>query len=162
MVLWRLTLSLGLIAMFGAPLCADTWYFKDTMIQGAVTGNEAAVTGFVTVTGTNWDFPINITLTGVFPTVLDSGSGLQLDEGDSSYVDTDIDFITTQPTETPGLTVDPLLSFTYVNFSGTTETYSLVSGELTKTNPNAPEAGTAFLMLTGGLALAAGFKLRRS
>ena len=161
-MLARLILPLGLIAMFAAPLCADTWYFKDTTIKGAVTGNEAAVTGFVTVTGTNWDFPINITLTGVFPTVLDSGSGLQLDEGDSSYVDTDVTFITTQPTETPGLTVDPLLSFLYVNFSGTTESYSLVSGELTKTNPNAPEPGTAFLMLTGVLAVAAGFKLRQS
>lgn len=158
----RLVLTLGLVVLFGAPLCADTWYFKDTTIQGAVTKNDATVTGFVTVTGTNWNFPVSITITGVFPTVLDSGSGLQLDEGTSSYSDSEVDFIASQPASTPGLTVDPLISFTYENFSGITETYSLVSGELTKTNPNAPEPGTAPLMLIGALAVGAGFRLRRS
>jgi hypothetical protein len=159
----RLTMTLGLIAMFAAPLCAETWYFDDTTIVGTRSG-DGTVTGFVTLTGANWSGPTDITLTGPFGTFTDLGAQLQLDEGDSGWTDSTVLFGTTIGASTPGLTVDPLLDFSFTSvFAGSliTDTYSLVSGELTTVNP-APEPGTAPLMLIGALALAAGFRLRRS
>jgi hypothetical protein len=160
----QLTLTLGLIAVFGAPLCAETWYFTDTTLVGTRSG-DATVTGFVTLTGSNWSQPTDITLTGPFGTFTDLGAQLQLDEGDTGWSDDIVDFGASLHAATPGLTVDPLIFFTVTsNFAGSSflDTYSLVSGELTTVNPSAPEPGTAPLMLIGALAVAAGFRLRRS
>jgi hypothetical protein len=159
----RLTLTLGLIAVFGAPLCAETWYFQDTTLVGTRSG-DATVTGFVTLSGQNWAQPTDITLTGPFGTFTDLGVQLQLDEGDTGWSDGIVDFGASLHAATPGLTVDPLIFFIFTsNNAGNTflDTYSLVSGELTTVNPT-PEPGTAPLMLVGALALGAGFKLRRS
>jgi hypothetical protein len=164
----RLTLTLGLIAMFGAPLCAETWYFAgttlpDTTIVGTRSG-DATVEGYVTLTGLDWTGPTDIVLTGPFGTFTDLGAQLQLDEGDKGWTDSTVLFIAQVGTSTQGLTVDPLISFTFTSvFAGSliTDTYSLVSGELTTVNPT-PEPGTAPLMLIGALAVGAAFRLRRS
>jgi len=159
----RLALTLGLIVICGAPLCAETWYFEDTTIVGTRSG-DATVTGYVTLNGLNWSGPTFIDLTGPFGTFTDLGSQLQLDEGDSGWTDSTVLFGTTIGASTPGLMVDPLLDFSFTSvFAGSliTDTYSLVSGELTTVNPT-PEPGTAPLMLIAALAVAASFRLRRS
>ncbi len=166
----QLTLTLGLIAVFGAQLCAsETWYFAgttlpNTTIVGTQTG-DATVTGYVTLNGANWDDPSDILLTGPFGTLEDFGTQLQLDEGDGTWTDSTVLFEVQFAASTPGLTVDPLTLFSFTSVfpgSSVVDTYSLVSGELTRVNPNAPEPGTAPLMVVGALALAAGFRLRRS
>jgi hypothetical protein len=141
----RMILALASVAFFGAQAQAGTWYFEDTVIQGTFSGT-ATVTGFVSVTAANFGPPVSITLTGPFGTFTDNGSTLQLDEGNSGFADTYVDFILSQPL-TPGLPVDPLTSFTFTSaFPGSTvtDTYSLVSGELVL-----PEPGTASAMLLG-------------
>jgi MYXO-CTERM domain-containing protein len=151
-LLARITLMLGFIC---APLCAETWYFEDTTIVGTRTG-DGTVTGYVTLNGANWSGPTYIDLTGPFGTFTDLGAQLQLDEGDSEWTDSTVIFGTTIGASTPGLTVDPLLNFSFTSVFGgslVTDTYSLVSGKLTTVNPT-PEPGTAPEMLIGALGLA--------
>lgn len=160
----RLVLVLGLIALFGAPLGASTWYFENTTLQGTFSGG-ATVSGYVTVTGLNFGFPVDITLNGPFGEFTDTGSGLQLDEGTIGFADTYVDFIAQQSLDTPGLTVDPLSSFTFTSvFTGSlvTDTYSLSTGELTNIAPT-PEPGTApgTLIVVLGLVGAAVWRQRR-
>jgi hypothetical protein len=146
-------------ALFGAQLHAATWIFQDTVLQGTFSGT-ATVNGFITVNGLNFDFPVDITLTGPFGTFTDLGSGLQLDEGSGSFADTNVDFLVQQLLSTPGLTVDPLTSFTFTSvFPGSqvTDTYSLSTGELVM----APEPGTGAFILIGGLALSVAILVRR-
>jgi hypothetical protein len=170
----QLTLTVGLIVLFGAPLCADeTWYFEDTVIVGTHSG-DATVTGYVTVANSgpfagNWIGPSSITMIGPFGTFFDNGSQLEFDEGDTEWTDDTVLFTASMPSDNLALTVDPLLNFSFTSAGlPVVDTYSLVSGELVRVDPT-PEPGTAPLMLIGALALGAavlqrrtGFRLRRS
>jgi hypothetical protein len=75
---YKRALVLGVIVLFGAPLCAETWYFQDTTIQGT-KGGAGTVTGYVNLDGSNWGPDTYIILTGPFGTFTDLGAQLQLD-----------------------------------------------------------------------------------